>query len=68
MKNMSKLLKMKPINLKHPMVEFGKFAEKLAATQSMSYIIWNIKCVTKEKNINWENNGDNTKGFKFRIN
>ena len=33
------------------MVKFGKVAEKLTATQSMSYIIWNVKCVTKKKHI-----------------
>ena len=30
---------MKPINSQCQMVRFGKFAEKLTATQSMSYII-----------------------------
>ena len=33
------------------MVKFGKFADKLTATQSMSYIIWNAKHVTKKKHI-----------------
>ena len=32
------------------MVRFGKFAEKLAATQLVSYIIYEI-CVTKKKHI-----------------
>ena len=31
--------------------QFGKFAEKLTAAQSMPYIIWNIKCVAKKKHI-----------------
>ena len=42
---------MKPINLQCQMAKFGKFAEKLTATQSMSSIIWNVKCVTKKKHI-----------------
>ena len=33
------------------MAKFGKFAEKLTVTQSTSYIIWNVKCVTKKKHI-----------------
>ena len=35
----------------YQMVKFGKFAEKLTTTQSMSYIIWNVKGVTKKKHI-----------------
>ena len=58
---------MKPINSQYQMVTFGKFAEKLTATQSMSYIIWNVKCATKKKHTG-KTIGDNTKGFKVRIN
>ena len=49
------------------MIKFGKFAEKLTATQSMSSVTWNIKCVTKKKHIG-KTKRDNTKGFKVRIN
>ena len=38
------------------MVKFGKVAEKLAATLSVSYMIY-VKCVTKKKHIlgkQWE--------------
>ena len=33
------------------MVKFEKFTEKLTATQSVSYIILNVKCVAKKKHI-----------------
>ena len=46
-----KIIQMKPINSQYQMVNFGKFAEKLTATQSMPYVIWNVKCVTKKKHI-----------------
>ena len=58
---------MKPINSQCQMIKFGKFAEKLTATQSMSSVTWNIKCVTKKKHIG-KTKRDNTKGFKVRIN
>ena len=40
---------MKPINSQCQIVRFGKFAEKLTATQLMLSIIRNVKCVTKNK-------------------
>ena len=49
------------------MVKFGKFVEKLTATESMSSIIWNVKCVTKKTYIR-KTKGDNKKEFKVRIN
>ena len=50
------------------MIKSSKFAEKLTATQSMSYIIWNIKfCNEKEAYIG-KTIGNNTKGFKVRRN
>ena len=58
---------MKPINSQCQMIKFWKFAEKLTATQSMSSVTWNIKCVTKKKHIG-KTKRDNTKGFKVRIN
>ena len=58
---------MKPINSQCQMIKFGKFAEKLTATQSVSSVTWNIKCVTKKKHIG-KTKRDNTKGFKVRIN
>ena len=42
---------MKPINLEHQMGKLAKFAEKLAATQSFSYIIRKVVCVMKNKHI-----------------
>ena len=33
------------------MAKFGKFAEKVTVKQSMSHIIWSVKCVTKKKHI-----------------
>ena len=42
---------MKAINLQYLIVKFGKFSEKLTANQSMSYIIRNVKCVTKKKHM-----------------
>ena len=33
------------------MVKFVEFAEKLTVSQSMSYIMWNVKCVMKKKHI-----------------
>ena len=34
---------------------------------SVSFIIWNVKCVTKKKHTG-KTKGDNTKGFKVKIN
>ena len=42
---------MKPIITQYKMVKFGKSPDKLTATQSMSYIIWNEKSVSKKKRI-----------------
>ena len=56
---------MKIINLPLQMVKFRKFAEKLNATQSISYIILNVKC--KKKHI-LETIGDNGKRLEVRIN
>ena len=42
---------MKPINSQYQMIKFWKFAEKLTATQAMSYIILNVKYVSKKKHI-----------------
>ena len=50
------------------MVRFARFAWKLTATQSMSYIIWNVKCVTKKEAYVGKTVGDNTKEVKVRIN
>ena len=41
---------MKPINSQYQIVKFWKFAEKLTATH-MSFIILNVKYVSKKKNI-----------------
>ena len=46
-----KIIQRKPINLLCQMVEFRKFAETMTAIQAMSYIIWSVKCVSKEKHI-----------------
>ena len=59
---------MKPINSQCQMVKFVKFEKKLTATQSMSYIIWNVKCVTKKETYIRKIIEDNTKRFKVRIN
>ena len=56
---------MKIINLPLQMVKFRKFAEKLNATQSILYIILNVKC--KKKHI-LETIGDNGKRLEVRIN
>ena len=58
---------MKPIYSQYQMAKFGKFAEKLTTTQSVSPIIWNVKCVTKKKHIG-KTKGDNTKESEVRIN
>ena len=39
------------LNEINKVIEFGDFAKKLTATQPMSHIIWNVKCVTKNKHI-----------------
>ena len=46
-----KIIQKKPTDSQCQMVKFEKFAEKLTATQSMSYIIRNVKCVTKKKHV-----------------
>ena len=48
------------------MVKFRKFLEKF----TISYIICDVKYATKKKHILyiWKTIGDNTKGFKVRIN
>ena len=42
---------MKPINSQCHIIKFAKFAEELTPTQSMLYIVSNVKCVTKNKHI-----------------
>ena len=46
-----KIIQMNPINSQCQMAKFEKFTEKLTATQSVSSIIWNVKCATKKKHI-----------------
>ena len=58
---------MKPINLQCQIVKFGKFAEKLTASLSIEYIIWNKRCSKKETYIG-KTREEYTKGFKVRIN
>ena len=56
-----KVIQMKPINSQCQIVKFGKIAAKLTTTQSISYIIWNVKCVAK-RNMYWENNSSQYEG------
>ena len=42
---------MRSINLQCQMVKFGKSVEKLTTIQSISFIIWKVKYVTKKKHI-----------------
>ena len=41
--------------------------ETVTVTQSMSSTFWNVKCVEKETFLG-KTKGDNTKGFKSRMN
>ena len=58
---------MKPINSQWQKVKFGKFAEKLTATQSVIHYLKCKMCSEKKTYIK-KTIRDNTKEFKDRIN